>query len=160
LSPFGSRTSVPNHDTCRPARQDRASFDDGNKGAGALTVQPDDTSLASGAWDKVVKLWDVATGKERSRFQGHAGQVMAVAFAPDGHVLATGSRDGTVKLWEVRTGKELASLKTGGLSLAFSPDGTPGTARRPACCVEQTLLRLRSGVGLRAVASPAAREPC
>src|SRR5262249_43816266 len=73
-----------------------------------------------------VRLWDVATGKERNALKGHTRCVSSVAFSPDGQVLASGATDGTIKLWDVARGKELATLKghiKQILSLAFSPDG-------------------------------------
>jgi WD40 repeat protein len=74
----------------------------------------------------VVKLWDVATGRQRSAFQDPAGGFTSLAFSPDGKTLATAGTDGTVKLWDVATGKERAVLRghTGwALAVAFSPDG-------------------------------------
>jgi WD40 repeat protein len=82
--------------------------------------------LASGSYDKTVKLWDVATGKERATLKGHEGAVYAVAFAPDGDTLASGSFDTTVRLWETKTGKGYATLRGHAgyvWSLAFAPNG-------------------------------------
>ena len=68
-------------------------------------ISPDGKTLASGSADKTIKLWDVATGKERATLKGHTDWVNSVAFSPDGKTLASGSGDKTVKLWEVATGK-------------------------------------------------------
>ncbi|HEX5708176.1 MAG TPA: hypothetical protein VFX96_12815, partial [Pyrinomonadaceae bacterium] len=59
---------------------------------------------------QVVRLWEVETGKELRRFEGHLGLVMSVAFSADGRLVATGSFDGTTRLWEVETGRELLRL--------------------------------------------------
>ena len=87
----------------------------------------DGKTLASGSEDNTIKLWDVATGKERFTLKGHTQPVWSVAFSPDGMTLASGSWDGTTKLWDVATGKERASLLgPGGWAVscvAFSPDG-------------------------------------
>jgi WD40 repeat protein len=50
-------------------------------------------------------LWDVATGKELRRVEGHAGLVRSVAFAPDGRWLVSGSFDGSVRLWRLAKGR-------------------------------------------------------
>ena len=40
------------------------------------------TSFA-GSGDDTVKLWDMATGKERATLRGHRSGICAVAFSPD-----------------------------------------------------------------------------
>jgi WD40 repeat protein len=92
-----------------------------------------------------IKLWDVATGKDRSTLQGHAADDLlgVVLFSPDGKTLASVGVSlrlsggvpglgvqlesvGQLKLWDVRTGKELAALKghkDGVHCVAYSLDG-------------------------------------
>ena len=55
----------------------------------ALAFSPDGKVLASGSFDKTIKLWDVATGKEVRTFTGHTKDVVSVAFSPDGKRLAS-----------------------------------------------------------------------
>jgi tRNA A-37 threonylcarbamoyl transferase component Bud32 len=92
----------------------------------ALTYSPNGRLLASGGADGVIKLWDVATGKDQGTLEGHKGAVESLAFSPDGKTLASASADGTVRLWGVVSGKEKASLPghpRGTGAVAFSPDG-------------------------------------
>src|SRR5207237_1344803 len=82
-------------------------------------------TVASGSHDNTIKLWDVASGRERAQLR-HTGAVRSLAFSHDGKVLASGSNDMTVKLWDVATGVELATLRGhdhGVRGVAFSPDG-------------------------------------
>jgi len=91
-----------------------------------LAFSPDGRFLATGSQDNLVRLWDVATGKELRRFVGHENWVQHVAFSPDGRTVASSSSDWTVRLWEVVTGKQRGRV-TGQRSmvtpLEFSPDG-------------------------------------
>ena len=82
--------------------------------------------LASGANDRTVRLWQVATGRELPRLAGHSGWITSIAFSPDSRLLASGSNSGEVKLWDVNTGRETANLPHSQErihTIAFSPDG-------------------------------------
>jgi WD40 repeat protein len=89
-----------------------------------LAAAPQGRKLATGSFDRTIKLWDMATGKEITTFEGHKSSVDSVAFSPDGKLLGSGSNDRTVKLWDLATGRELTTIGFGGSvsSVAFSPD--------------------------------------
>jgi hypothetical protein len=93
----------------------------------SVAFSPDGRTALSGSWDKTLKLWEVATGKELRTFTGHSDHVLSVAFSPDGRTALSGSTfDDTLKLWEVATGKELHTFMGHSdfvFSVAFSPDG-------------------------------------
>jgi WD40 repeat protein len=61
---------------------------------------PDGKRLISGGQDRLVKVWETATGQELLSLQGHADGVWGVAFSRDGQRLVSASTDGAVKLWE------------------------------------------------------------
>jgi WD40 repeat protein len=76
----------------------------GIEGAGAvvcLCPSPDGRLLASGDVDGQVRLWDLATGKEVRRFEGHYGAVCSLAFSVDGLLLISGSLDATALVWDL-----------------------------------------------------------
>jgi WD40 repeat protein len=46
--------------------------------------------VASACYDKIIRLWNVETGKLVRTFSGHAQSSLAVAYDPTGRVLASG----------------------------------------------------------------------
>jgi WD40 repeat protein len=73
-------------------------------------------------------VWDVATGKELARFEGHSKGVEGVAFTPDGRRVLTCGIEGdhTVRLWDAATAKELVRYdghSDGPLCVAATGDG-------------------------------------
>ena len=60
----------------------------------------DGTRLASAGRDGSIWLWDLATGQEVARLDGHTNYVFSLAFSPDGASLASGSGDDTVRIWD------------------------------------------------------------
>ena len=107
----------------------RAHGDDANGFTQVLSVafSPDGKTLASGGWDRAVRLWDTANGALK-RTLSHENLVYSVAFSPDGRTLASGEHQtGAIRLWEVETGKSAGVLVSGRGSVwsaAFAPDGT------------------------------------
>jgi RNA polymerase sigma factor (sigma-70 family) len=75
---------------------------------------------------KFVRVWDVATGKERKTFPADS-RVNSVALSPDGRTVASTALDGKiVTLWETMTGGsrgELAGHTEMIFDVAWSPDG-------------------------------------
>jgi WD40 repeat protein len=109
--------------------------DDNYGGTPLVAFSPGGKLLASGSDDKMVHLWDVATGKELDRLKGHQKKVWSVAFGPDGKVLASAGEDGSVRLWELPSGKPLKRLRIDEDSmpkLAFSPGGKQLASGSPA----------------------------
>jgi WD40 repeat protein len=92
-----------------------------------VAFSPDGKLLATCGYDRLIKLSDVATGKEVRTLKDHSDAVYSLAFSPDGKLLASAAADRAVKVWEVATGKRLYTLgdATDWLyALAWSPDGT------------------------------------
>jgi WD40 repeat protein len=97
-------------------------------GCGCLRFSPDGRTLALG-WsdDPMVRLWDVASGKELAPLCGDAADsaLDVIAYSPDGKTLAVGfnqAADGELWLWDVASGTARGHFKGPVASVAFSPD--------------------------------------
>ncbi len=104
----------------------RKSLEGHNKSINSVSFSPDGKTLATGSYDKTIKLWNLETGKIIHTLIGHSDSVNSVSFSPDSKILATGSADKTIKLWDVETGKEIRTLigdNSSINSVSFSPDG-------------------------------------
>ena len=52
-----------------------------------------------------IRLFDVASGAEVHRFEGHDDFIQSLSFSSDGRKLASGSADKTVNVWDLKTGR-------------------------------------------------------
>jgi WD40 repeat protein len=94
-------------------------------------------SVATASVDKKARVFDAATGIERSH-RAHDAAVNTVAFTPDGQAVLTGSDDNTAVLFTTATADQRMSLTHGGPvhTVAIRSDGrwaatgsADGTAR-------------------------------
>jgi WD40 repeat protein len=99
---------------------------DGGRLAALVHIQgrvnlPFDTGIS-----QHLRVWDLATGRELSRWKIETAYQPVLAFSPDGRLLALADFEGVILLWDAATGKNLRRFTghTGWVrALAFSPDG-------------------------------------
>lgn len=83
------------------------------------------TRVATAGTDRMIRLWDPATGQEIARMP-HDGTITIMCFSPDGTRLATAGSDKLVRLWDPANGREHIRLPHDNkvTMVGFKPDGT------------------------------------
>ena len=76
----------------------------------AVSISPDSSKLAAGFKSCIVRLYEMATGKEIHSYIGHAGSITGLCFVGD-HGLCTASTDTTLSLWSVKDGFRIGVMK-------------------------------------------------
>ena len=104
--------------------------DDNTTASGDLYIRsvcfsPDGKLLATGAEDKLIRIWDLSTKRIIKILRGHEQDIYSLDFFPDGDRLVSGSGDRSVRIWDLRTSQcsLTLSIEDGVTTVAVSPDG-------------------------------------
>jgi len=71
----------------------------------SLAVEPENKWFASGAGDRTIKIWDLATGNLKLTLTGHISTVRGLAVSPRHPYLFSCGEDKMVKCWDLETNK-------------------------------------------------------
>ncbi|WP_280154842.1 TIR domain-containing protein [Piscinibacter sp. XHJ-5] len=120
----------------------------------ACAVAPDGSRIASAGADRLIRLWDAASGAELLALAGHTWGVRSLCFSRDGSVLVSASTDRRLRVWDAQSGAQSGVLlgHTDAVTCcAISPDGRfivstslDGTVRiwdTASCGLRHTLAR-------------------
>jgi WD40 repeat protein len=115
-----------------PRKAPRARLEGHDDSIARLAFSPNGTLLASSAYDRTLRLWDVKKGKQLAVFDELSLGVASFAFTPDGkHLVAVGplarTHEVRVVVYDVPARKALrrfAPRKGSGAPVAVTPDGT------------------------------------
>ncbi len=122
------------------------------KGAGLPAWHPDGRMLATCCEvDRLIRLWDLASGRLLRILQGHRNGGMCCAFTHTGDRLLSNDWDGVLRTWEPSSGRQLLSLSVGGYAfLRVSPDDRVA-ALHFSDPTKLLLLRLHAGLEYRSI---------
>jgi WD40 repeat protein len=75
-----------------------------------LAWREDGKQIATGSYDKIVKLWDPEKPNSASDLKEHSEAVFAAAYSPSGKYLATAGSDKAIRIWDAAAGKRLYTM--------------------------------------------------
>ena len=89
----------------------------------SVCFSPDGKYLATGAEDRLIRIWDIENKKIVMVLQGHDQDVYSLDYFPSGDKLVSGSGDRTVRIWDLKTGQcsLILSIEDGVTTVAVSP---------------------------------------
>ncbi|KAJ3247390.1 general transcription repressor [Chytriomyces hyalinus] len=70
----------------------------------SVCFSPDSSCLATGAEDKVIRVWELQTRTLRYSLRGHEQDIYSMDWSRDGRFLVSGSGDRSVRVWDAGVG--------------------------------------------------------
>ncbi len=77
--------------------------------AGAVALSPDGSRLATACRDRVLRLWEVATGRLLAEQVLRQERPESLVFQPDGRRIVSGQSSGSVRWWDGHTLRDLGA---------------------------------------------------
>ena len=78
----------------------------------SVCFSSDGKQIASGSWDKTVKIWNASSGELQSTLTVDSGEygVLSVSFSPKDNVIAAGCYNGKIHLVDAVAGEVKSTL--------------------------------------------------
>jgi len=76
----------------------------------AADISADQSLIALGGPEKIVRVYSTSTGELAYECRKHTDWIYSLEFSPDGVLLATSDRNGGLQVWEAQTGREYLTL--------------------------------------------------
>lgn len=101
-------------------------------GARRVAYSPDGRQIAAVTWERVVRIWDPATGQELASFDCQPSLIYCLTYTPDGSRLIVGGEYGQLFAWDIEARQEIGQSRERRLhdglipivtSVACLPDG-------------------------------------
>jgi WD40 repeat protein len=92
--------------------------------ARALHFSGDSSRLAVACDDKILRVWDLASGKILEQMAGHAEVLVAIDFAADNKTIVTAAADKTARVWTIAATKLMTPHKGQVRQAVFGSLGT------------------------------------
>ena len=78
-----------------------------------ISFSPDGRRLVTAGWDRWLKLWDIATGRETLSIKTDVGYYDAI-FDPSGERIATSGHESQIRLYDTLTRSETRGARLSG----------------------------------------------
>ncbi len=98
----------------------------GHSSAVNAAIFSDDNKIITGSWDNSLREWDILTGSQLRRFNGHNGGVTAVSVNYYTNQMVSSSYDNDLRIWDLANPLEIFRYRGHEDSIngiAYSPDG-------------------------------------